>query len=125
MAGRVNGLAAGVYRYRPHAHELAAGVAGDRREALAVAALNQEWVAHGSVVLVISAVYERTTRKYGKRGERYVHIEVGHAAQNILLRATSLQLGSVMVGAFDDAEVARVLELPKGERALALIPVGR
>ena len=125
VVGRVSGLSEAVHRYRPHAHELAPGASGDRRKRLAVAALDQEWVANAAAILVISAVYERTTGKYGGRGERYVHMEVGHAAQNVLLRAASLRLGAVMVGAFDDARVARVLELPAEERALAIIPVGR
>ncbi|MCD4810897.1 MAG: nitroreductase family protein [Methanosarcinales archaeon] len=38
-------------------------------------------------------VYERTTRKYGERGVRDVHMEVEHAAQNVYLQAVSLGLG--------------------------------
>ena len=73
---------------------------------------------------MFTAVEQRTTRKYGRRGVRYVHIEVGHAAQNLVLQATVLGLGGVTVGAFDDGAVARVLELPDGEVPLYLVPVG-
>jgi SagB-type dehydrogenase family enzyme len=76
-------------------------------------------------VFVITAVYRRTAVKYGpERGARYVHIEVGHAAQNLLLEATALGLGSVPIGAFNDAELARVLGLPADHEPLYLIPVG-
>jgi len=58
---------------------------GDKREELSYTALGQPWVKKAAVDFVIAAVYKRTTRKYRKRGIRYVHIEVGHAAQNLLL----------------------------------------
>jgi SagB-type dehydrogenase family enzyme len=76
-------------------------------------------------VLVLAAVLERTTVKYGARGERYVHIEAGHAAQNVLLQAAALELGAVMVGAFDDERVRGRLGLDGAQRPLALLPVGR
>jgi SagB-type dehydrogenase family enzyme len=74
--------------------------------------------------LVFTAVERRTTGKYGRRGVRYVHIEVGHAAQNLALQATALGLGSVTIGAFDDDAVARLLRLPSGETPLYLVAVG-
>jgi nitroreductase len=52
-------------------------------------------------------------------------MEVGHAAQNLLLQAVALGLGGAPVGAFDDEEVGRVLALPKDERPLYVVPVGR
>jgi SagB-type dehydrogenase family enzyme len=69
-------------------------------------------------------VYERTEQRYGDRAERYVHIEVGHAAQNLLLQAVSLDLGAVPVGAFHDDQVAEVLQLPADHQPLYVIPVG-
>jgi SagB-type dehydrogenase family enzyme len=67
----------------------------------------------------------RSTRwKYGERGQRYVYIEAGHAAQNLLLQATALGLGAVPVGAFHDEQVEKLLKLPKDQRVLYLIPVG-
>ncbi len=124
VAGEVRDLAPGVYRYLPTKHALQQLTAGDVRRPFCAAAAAQECVAAGAAVVVFSAVERRTTRKYGERGVRYVHIEVGHAAQNLALQAVALGLGSVTVGAFDDAAVARLLNLPKGETPLYLMPVG-
>ena len=81
-------------------------------------------MADGAAIMVITAVYQRTARKYGSRADRYVHMEVGHAAQNVYLQVQSLGLGTVMVGAFQDQEVRNVLHLPANEAPLALMPVG-
>jgi len=125
LVGAVSGLETGVYHYRPALHALALHLSGDRRMELADAALDQDWIAAAPLVLVFAAVFQRTTRKYGERGVRYVHIEVGHAAQNACLMASSLGLGSVTVGAFDDAAVQALLQLPESEAPLYLLPVGR
>jgi SagB-type dehydrogenase family enzyme len=125
VAGKVEGLPAGVYWYRPQGHNLVRVAEGDRRTPLAAAALEQEWVKDAPAVIVISAVYERTARKYGRRAERYVPMEAGHAAQNIQLQAVALNLDSVVVGAFEDVEVERVLGLALSEQPLCLLPVGK
>lgn len=88
------------------------------------AALGQDSVGRNAVLLVFASVDARTTGKYGKRGLRYVEIEVGHAAENVMLQAQALGLGAAVVGAFSDAQVAKVLNLPKGERPLYLMPMG-
>jgi SagB-type dehydrogenase family enzyme len=92
--------------------------------ALAPAELGQEEVAHAPCVLVFAAVLARTTRKDGERGVRYVHMEAGHAAQNVLLTATALGLAAYPVGAFEDARVAEMLRLGRGEAPVYLVPVG-
>ncbi len=125
VAGNVVGLPAGIYKYRPQGHELEKVAGGDVRADLCAAALDQEFVEDGAAVLVFAAVYERTTLKYGERGVRYVHMEVGHAAQNVYLQAVSLGLGTVVVGAFDDGEVERLLQMQDDERAVCIMPVGR
>lgn len=123
--GAVVGVAAGVYRYVPAGHRLEARAAGDRREALAAAALGQPWVGDAPITIVISAVTARTTARYGERGHRYVFMEAGHAGQNVLLQAEALGLGSVPVGAFRDTQLAAILELPREEVPLYLLPVGQ
>jgi len=124
VAGNVAGLKSGVYRYQVRRHALKLVAEGDLRPRLAKAALGQAWLADGAAVVVVTAIYERTTRKYGKRGTRYIQIEVGHAAQNVLLQAAVLGLGAAVVGAFDDAAVVDVLGLPDLEHPLYLLPVG-
>ena len=123
VVGDVEELEVGVYRYFPDEHSVRRVNEGDLRAKISSAALGQEWVRTAPVSLVIAASYERTTRQYGERGKRYVHIEVGHVGQNVYLQATSLDLGTVMVGAFDDAEVQELLGIE--EEPLAIMPVGR
>lgn len=103
----VKGIAKGAYKYNPHNHELVKVKHGDVKNELTLAALGQYWLRKGAAVIVLSAVYERTTKKYGERGNRYVHMEAGHAAQNIYLQAHSLNLGTVVMGAFWDEAVKR------------------
>jgi SagB-type dehydrogenase family enzyme len=125
VTGNAENAAAGIYHYLPETHRLVSKARGDARGKLVRAALGQESVEQAAVVLVFAAVEERTTGKYGERGVRFVHMEVGHAAQNVLLQATALGLGAVVVGAFDDRGVQRALGLPEGEAPLYLVPVGR
>ena len=124
VAGDVDSLPAGVYHYRPERHRLTLAADGDHRKALAAAALGQSWVRRAPAVLVIAGVYERSAKKYGQRARRYTRIETGHAAQNVYLQAVALGLGTVIVGAFEDAEVREVLGLSGNHAPLALMPVG-
>jgi SagB-type dehydrogenase family enzyme len=133
VVGDVDGLEPGVYRYLPAEHAvarvaspepMAATVPDDRREALSDAALRQPAIRNAPATLVLAGVVDRTAAKYGDRAERYVHIEVGAAAQNVYLECESLELGTVFIGAFDDDAVAGVLGLPGDERVLGLMPIG-
>ncbi|MFP4049685.1 MAG: SagB/ThcOx family dehydrogenase, partial [Desulfovermiculus sp.] len=124
VSGEVSGLETGVYRYRPRGHELVQVTSGDKRQALAGQAYQQKWVAEAQAVVVITAVYERVTGKYGQRGERYAHIEAGCAAQNLSLAGYNLGLGSTVVGAFSDQGVAEVIKAGEKERPLIVMPVG-
>jgi len=125
VVGKVRGLSPGVYHYEPKGHRIIKVIDGDLRKRLASAALGQAWVKEGAISLVFTAVYHRTTRKYGDRGIRYVHMEVGHAAQNVYLQAVALGLGTVVVGAFFDEEVKEMLLLPPEEQPLYVMPVGK
>lgn len=115
----------GIYHYNIDSHSLTLHHKGDVRSELATAALAQAFIYQAPVALVICAEYERTLRRYGSRGERYVHIEIGHAGQNIYLQATALGLATVAVGAFDDEQVREVLRLDKQYKPLYIMPVGK
>jgi SagB-type dehydrogenase family enzyme len=124
VAGEVRGIEAGVYRYLPEPHALDRVTPGDLRRRLQRAALNQAAVGRAPAVVVVAADFSVTERRYGERGaERYVYMDAGHAAQNVLLQATALDLGAVPIGAFDDEAVREVLSIQT--EPLYLIPLGR
>lgn len=125
VAGNVQELPPGIYRYHPGDHHLIEVTSGDIRDRLAKAALGQSCIHRGAASIVLSAVYKRTTIKYGSRGIRYTHIEAGHAAQNVLLEATAMGLGTAPIGAFNDEQVARAMSLPENEIPLYILPIGR
>lgn len=125
VVGEVEGLEPGLYHYEPVGHSLSLVKQGDIRAELSEAALKQSQVAQAAASLILAAVYDRTTTSYGDRGQMYVHLDVGHAAQNVLLQATALGLGSVPVGAFKTRTTAALLGLAEGELPLYILPVGR
>jgi SagB-type dehydrogenase family enzyme len=125
LVTRVQDLQAGIYKYLPHEHTLMTVAAGDWAKELEKAAVGQSSVGNAAAVFIITGVFERTTERYGDRGVRYVYIEVGCAAQNLALQAEAFQLGSVFIGAFNEDDVKRILQLPAEEEPLAIIPVGR
>jgi SagB-type dehydrogenase family enzyme len=112
----------GLFRYIPQSHALKKQSDRDVRKDIAQAALNQMFIADAGLVIVITAVFERTTYRYGKRGIQYVYNEVGHCAQNVLLEAVALGLGSVPIGAFDDGKLIQCCDLH--EEPLYILPVG-
>lgn len=122
VAGAVEGLDTGLYYYDYRAHALEMLQQSDLRVRLARASLGQEMVAQAPVSMIMAANYERTTRRYGERGYRYVYMEVGSVSQNIYLQAEALQLATVAVGAFDDAAVKQVLSID--EAPLMIMPAG-
>ncbi len=127
VAGReaVEGLAEGVYHYLPQGHSLEPALEGDVRQDLARYSLEQMFIADAPATLVITAEYERTTQKYGELwGVRYVHMEAGHVAENVYLQVEALGLGTVAVGAFRDAKISQLLDLPSGYEPLYLMPIG-
>ncbi len=122
--GGVEGLQSGVYHYQPESHSIQLIGKGDRRKDVAGASLWQMWIARAPIIFVITSEYERITLKYGQRGIRYAHIEVGHVGQNIFLQSGALGLGAGIVGAFHDDAVAKAIGAPKAHKPLIIMPVG-
>ncbi len=123
LCGKVRDLKTGLYQYDPSSHSIKLLNEKDLREKLTKASLNQEYIAEAPISIVIAADFSRTTRAYGNRGERYVYMEVGHCGQNIHLQCESLNLGTVIIGAFDDDEVKKLLGIK--ENPLYIMPIGR
>jgi SagB-type dehydrogenase family enzyme len=113
----------GLFRYIPKSHSLKKEISQDLRIDIAKAALNQMFIADAGLVIVLTAVPDRTTWRYGERGIRYINNEIGHCAQNIHLEVVALGLGSVPIGAFDDGKLKKVMQL-EDEEPLYIVPVG-
>ena len=120
----VEGTEAGIYHYLPEKHLISLLSKGDRRKEIASASLWQMWMARAPVIVIITAEYRRITGKYGERGIRYALMEVGHVGQNLFLQAGALGLGAGIVGAFNDADVSKVIGGPSQHEPLLIMPVG-
>jgi SagB-type dehydrogenase family enzyme len=124
VAGDINNVSPGIYRYEPIQHKLQKLKDGDVRIQLAKAAIGQDAVKLGTADIVITALFSRTTKKYGERGIRYALMEAGHAAQNIYLQTVSLNLATVSIGSFDDIQIKTILNISNEEEPLYILPIG-
>lgn len=126
LIGKVSGIEPGVYKYVPQGHRIIRVIDRDVKSSLASAALGQEMIKIAPACLFYSADFSITTGRYGDRGrERYVCMDLGHSAENVYLQAEALHLGTCAVGAFNDAEVRAVMQLPANEEPLYIMPIGR
>ena len=121
----VEKMGQGIYHYNIDNHSLNHHHNEDVRTELTRAASVQDYICQAPLSIVICAVYDRTLTRYGSRTDRYVHIEVGHTAQNIYLQVTALGLVTVALGAFNDERVSEVLRLDKQYKPLYIMPVGK
>ena len=125
FAKNIKGLEIGLYHYNIRSHLLEELAAGDFSILLARACLGQEMLASSPVVLIWSAIFDRSKWKYKQRAYRYIYLDCGHIAQNLALSASALGLGSCQIGAFYDDELDRILGIDgKKEGTIYLSVVG-
>lgn len=124
VAGDVEGLEPGVYRYEALGHFLEEVEEGDLREELAEVCMEQDWIAKAPAILVITAAFDRVTQKFGERGVAYTFFEAGLMAQNCYLQAEALGLGVTAVGAFKEEHLMELLELPPEHNPMLVMPIG-
>ena len=108
----VEGVEPGIYHYGALHHTL------DQIQPVCISKpavcrlfMDQPYVTAAAVIIIIVAVVERCLWKYGDRGYRYVLFEAGHVAQNVNLVSCVLELGSLNLGGFFDAELASLLRV--------------
>jgi SagB-type dehydrogenase family enzyme len=110
-AHKVDGLAPGLYHYDPEEHNLDILRQSDESESIMPHLVQPELARNASVVIFITAVFGRTTFKYGDRGYRFVLLEAGHLAQNANLTASEMGLITANIGGYADRGVDRYLGL--------------
>lgn len=115
----------GIYHYSIRDHALEQLRRGRMGEELARAALDQSMCARAPLVLIWTALFERSKWKYDQRAYRYLYLDAGHVAQNLALAAVALGLGSCQIAAIYDEEVNELLGVDGGEEgAIYLSAVG-
>ncbi|MEI7597583.1 MAG: SagB/ThcOx family dehydrogenase [Bacteroidota bacterium] len=126
VVGKVIDLESGVYKYNPIKNSITQVIKGDIRSELCAASYSQDFIKKAPASILWTAVFERNTSKYGKRGrERYVCMDLGHSGQNVYLQAETLGLGTCAVAAFSDADIVKLFKLPKIEEPLYIMPFGK
>ena len=124
VIGKVDGIEPGVYRYISEEHKIVRTIDRDIREELCTVALGQTFVKEAPVTIFYSGIFERTTERYNERGLRYVWIDLGHSAENLLLQTEALGLGACVIGSFYDDQATALMMLPEGETPMYIVTVG-
>jgi SagB-type dehydrogenase family enzyme len=118
VARDVDGVEDGLHHYDAIGHRLELLTRGDLFDRLEPSLYPFPFVRDANVVLLLSAVFRRTQKKYGPRGYRYILLEAGHVGQNVCLRATELGLSTLCMGGFVDSPLMRLLGLRDGREGL-------
>ena len=91
--------------------------------------LNEKTLKNCPAVMVLTYVtgrsgYERDGSFSTPLATHWQSFDAGIAAQTFCLSAHALGLGTVIMGIYDPAEVAKVVEIPDGQEVAALIALG-
>jgi SagB-type dehydrogenase family enzyme len=123
IANEVRDLESGLYHYAIRDHQLERLRAGGLGRQTAAAALGQDVCAAAAAVFIWTAIFARSTWKYGQRAYRYIYLDAGHIAENLALAAVSLDLGTCQIGALFDDEVNKLLDVDGVEESVVYMSV--
>jgi len=96
----------------------------EMREKLVSAAKDQALVAQAPLLLVFCANPSRSVERFGERSQLFSVQDATISAAYAQLTVHLLGLSTVWVGAFDEKKVSEILQLPQGQRPIALLPIG-
>lgn len=132
VAGRVDDLDPGCYRYEPLDHRLVPGPVEDHREAIASGTLDARgWLAECPALFLLTADLRAARLRFpdqpADHGERFVWMEAGHAAQNVYLSAAEQHLGTCLVAGLDDDLMETICHplIPSHHQVLGILGLGR
>jgi SagB-type dehydrogenase family enzyme len=111
----------GAYKYVPAEHALEKVKDGDLRGDLT----GQQQVASAPVAFVIAGDYDKMAKRFAKQAHTFTDFEAGCAAENLVIQAAAMGLGSLTAGGIDAAKTAAVLGCPANETVIIVIPVGK
>jgi SagB-type dehydrogenase family enzyme len=125
LAGNVTGLPSGVYHYSPQGHSLAVMMQGNIDDYYNAAAGFEAWIKTAPAIFVITGAIDSFNQMPGQDMSRWVYVEAGAAAENLLLEVVSLDLASTYTAGFNANKTEELLGLTNGEVPIGVLPVGR
>ncbi|MFX0120251.1 MAG: SagB/ThcOx family dehydrogenase [Promethearchaeota archaeon] len=127
LVNNVDGLQPGLYRFLAIDHKIVPiTLEKSIADKITKAALDQSHVKKSNVTFLLVAIVERMKWRYGERGYRYLHMDAGHAGQNLYLAAENIGCGVCAIAAFEDEELNKVLNLDGIDQfVIYLLTVGK
>lgn len=104
-------LPAGVYHYNVKEHALEVLWERPFADEDIAQLCTYPWMKQASMLLVMTAVFQRNQMKYGDRGYRYMLTEAGHIGQNVYLNASALGLKCCALGGTYDTKLEELLDI--------------
>jgi SagB-type dehydrogenase family enzyme len=112
LINNVRGVPAGIYRFLAIDHKLVEiNMDPDIADGVVEGCLGQDFIRKSAVTFIWAADAYRMKWRYGERGYRYLHLDAGHACQNLYLGAGSIDCGVCAIAAFSDDHMNDLLEL--------------
>jgi len=93
----------------------------ETKKKLARAAFGQSFIGEAPVVMVACGTESKAVMACGQPTHT---VDVSIACAFMILQAYELGLGTCWIGAFEEGEVKKILEIPKSVRVVAMIPLG-
>ncbi len=117
LINNVEGLKPGIYRYLALEHKLVEiDLSEDIGDRVIEGAYGQKMVKAGAVTFIWVAIPYRIAWRYGQRSYRYLHLDIGHVAQNLYLAVENINSGCCAIAAFYDEQMNDVLSLDGEEQ---------
>ncbi|NMB57425.1 SagB/ThcOx family dehydrogenase [Candidatus Beckwithbacteria bacterium] len=111
-------LGKGIFHYYPKSHYLERLSRLSNNLDLKKIFPNNDWIIQAPLIIIVTALFKRTTIKYGDRGYRNILIEAGHMGQNIYLLSSILNLNCCALGGFIDDKINFLLDLDGVEESV-------
>lgn len=105
----------GLYHYQPLIHTLDILLSPVLDSEVNQIWMSQPWFRDAAAIMIFTAVYRRSTDKYGEVGLAFPFIEAGHAVQNIYLVAQALGMGCCAIGQMNEEGIVKLLDIDTDE----------
>lgn len=122
LINNVRDVPEGIYRFLASDHKLGEiNTDPDNADRVTESCLGQDFIRKSAVTFIWVADAYRMKWRYGERGYRYLHLDAGHACQNLYLSAGSVECGVCAIAAFSDDDMNELLLLDGVERFVIYI----